>query len=145
MACCCGRMGEMLMGATWGQVTRAQVLRSLRAQQSWGSQCGQGLPAGSSGSRRWGKRSLSHALFLLCTDACLSGCLSPCAGQHCPAPPPAPGLQKAPAPEPPPPSSASQVAPSAFYLLVPPAPSSSQACMHPSPGLRRAGYSPAPS
>ena len=39
----------------------------------------------------------------------------------------------------------SQTGPSAFYLLVPPALSSSQACMRPGPGLRKAGCSPTPS
>lgn len=43
-------VGDMLMGAIWRQVIRAQVLRCLQAQQSWGSQCGQGHPDGPSGA-----------------------------------------------------------------------------------------------
>lgn len=123
----------MLMGATRGQVTGHRFSGVSRPSRAGATNVGKGPDTG-------GRAHLSQALFLLWTNSCLQGWLSSQAGQHCPPHPAAPGLVKAQAPELPSPSACGQLGrASAFYLLVPPALSWSQACMQPPPGPQESG------
>lgn len=101
-ACCCGRVGEMLVGAIWGQVTRAHGPQVSPGPAGLRQPVWVGPLIAPQGSWHWRKTELEPGLVSRWTNSCLQGCLSSCAGQHCPPPHPlpAPGLRKAQAPSP---------------------------------------------